>query len=132
RGRRHRLVPELCELAHDPVGAEVGEQVELGLTGSGRTSVGQVDDLPLVPALDGRMRSLDEAPEVLRQPVIAARQPGFAVHALLNHDPFSIVGDDEAMQVEVEAVLYRGAVHLGDQPAGSRESATVEADPLAD
>ena len=44
----------------------------------------------------------------------------------------AVVGDDEAVQVEVEAVLHGGAVDLGDQPAGLRERRAVEADALAD
>jgi hypothetical protein len=64
--------------------------------------------------------------------VIAARLAGVAVHALLNHHPAPVVGDDEAVQVEVEAVLYGGAVDLGDEAARGRELVAVEADPFAD
>jgi hypothetical protein len=32
-----------------------------------------------------------------------------------------VVGDDEAVEIEVEAVLDGGAVDLGDQPAGAAE-----------
>ena len=44
----------------------------------------------------------------------------------------AVVGDDEAVQVELEAVLHGGAVDLGDEAAGLRERGAVEADPLAD
>ena len=64
--------------------------------------------------------------------MVAARLPALAVHALLHDDPVAVVGDDEAVQVEVEAVLHRGAVDLGDEPAGLRERRAVEADALAD
>ena len=64
--------------------------------------------------------------------MIAPRLPRVAVHALLHHDPMAVVGDDEAVQVEVEAVLHRGAVDLGDEPARLGERRAVEADALAD
>ena len=58
---------------------------------------------------------------VARMPVIAARLPLVAVHALLHHRPVAVIGDEEAMQVEVEAVLHGGAVDLRHQAAGARE-----------
>ena len=64
--------------------------------------------------------------------MIAPRLPALAVHALLHDDPVAVVGDDEAVQVEVEAVLHRRAVDLGDQPARLRQRRAVEADALAD
>ena len=39
--------------------------------------------------------------------MVAARLARRFVHALLDNDPIAIVGDDEAMQVEIEPVLYR-------------------------
>ena len=50
--------------------------------------------------------------------MIAACLPALAVHALLHHRPVAVVGDDKAMQVEIEAVLHGGAVDLGDETAG--------------
>src|SRR5207253_2378561 len=44
----------------------------------------------------------------------------------------AVVRDDEAVQVEVEAVLDGGAVDLGGEAAGARERLAVEADALAD
>ena len=64
--------------------------------------------------------------------MVAARLPRVAVHPLLDDDPAPVVGDDEAVQVEVEAVLHGGAVDLGDEAARGRERGAVEADPLAD
>ena len=64
--------------------------------------------------------------------MIAARQPAVAIHALLNHHPMAVVGDDEAMQIEIEAILQRGAVHLGDETAGLRQRRAIETDALAD
>lgn len=78
------------------------------------------------------VRRLDEALQVLGTPVVAASQAAVAVHALLHHHPAPVIGDDEAVQVEVEAVLHRGAVDLGDEPAGPGQRGAVEADALAD
>ena len=64
--------------------------------------------------------------------MIAARLLALAVHALLHHDPAPLVGDDEAVEVEIEAVLHRGAVDLGDQPARLGERRPVETDSFAD
>ena len=64
--------------------------------------------------------------------MVAARLLALAVHALLHHDPVAVVGDDEAVQVELEAVLHGGAVDLGDQAARRGERGAVEADALAD
>jgi hypothetical protein len=44
----------------------------------------------------------------------------------------AVIGDDEAVQIEVEAILHRGAVDLGDKPACLGEPGTVEPDPVAD
>ena len=64
--------------------------------------------------------------------MIAPRLPALAVHALLHHHPAPVVGDDEAMQIKFEAVLDRGAVDLGDEPARAGEPRAVEADAIAD
>jgi hypothetical protein len=60
---------------------------------------------------------LDEASEAFRLPMVAAGQAAIAVHALLHHHPLAVVGDEEAVQIEVETVLHRGAVDLGHQAA---------------
>ena len=64
--------------------------------------------------------------------MIAPRVAALAVHALLHHHPLAVVGDDEAVQVEVEAVLHGRAVDLGDEPARLRKRRAVDADALAD
>jgi hypothetical protein len=58
--------------------------------------------------------------------MVAPRRPPLAVHALLDHRPSALVGDEEAVQVEVEPVLERGAVDLGDEPARAGQVASVE------
>ncbi len=62
--------------------------------------------------------------------MIAARLPPVAVHALLHDDPGAVVGDDEAVQIEIEAVLHRRTVDLGDEPARPDQPVAVEADAL--
>ena len=64
--------------------------------------------------------------------MVAARLPRVAVHPLLDDDPAAVVGDDEAVQIEVEAVLHGGAVDLGDEAARVGERGAVEADAVAD
>lgn len=59
--------------------------------------------------------------------MIAAGVAFFAVHALLHHRPFAVVGDEEAVKIRVEAVLHGGAVDLGHQPARPTERRAVEA-----
>ncbi len=46
--------------------------------------------------------------------MIAPGLAAIAVHALLDDDPASVIGDNEAVQIEIKAVLHRCAVDLGD------------------
>ena len=55
-----------------------------------------------------------------------------AVHALLHDGPLAIVGDNEAVQVKVEAILHCRAVDLRNQAACLGESRSVDADAVAD
>src|SRR5688572_14792356 len=77
------------------------------------------------------MRLVYEARQPLREPMIAASLLARAIHSLLDNHPPRVVGDDESMQVEIEAVLHGGAVDLGDEPAGAGERRAVEAHALA-
>ena len=63
--------------------------------------------------------------------MIAPRLFAFTIHALLHDDPFSVIGNDKAMQVQIKSVLHGGAVNLGDQPARSGQGRAVEADAFA-
>ena len=78
------------------------------------------------------MRFVDEAPQTFREPVVAPGLAAIAVHALLDHDPVSVVGDDEAVEIKLEPVLDRRAVDLGDQPARLGERRAIEAGPVTD
>src|ERR1700730_2187533 len=62
--------------------------------------------------------------------MIPARLLSSPIHALLDYRPMTVVGDDEAVQVQIEAILHGGAVHLGHKPAGLRKFPAVEADPI--
>ena len=97
-----------------------------------RAAVDQVDDVADRAALDRGVRLLDERARAIPDPVVAARLPARAVHPLLHDHPGAVVGDDEAVQVEVEAVLHRGAVDLGDEAAGAHQRGRVQPDALAD
>src|SRR5262249_11314187 len=81
---------------------------------------------------DRAVRLLDKAGEPFREPVVSARLSAFAVHALLDHHPATLVADDEAVQIKLEAILDGGAVDLGYQPAGLRKRRPVKARALAD
>ena len=64
--------------------------------------------------------------------MITPRGAARIVHALLDDHPMAVVGDDEAVQIEVETILDGGAVDLGHEPAGIGERGAVDPDPLAD
>ena len=121
----------IAQMACDPIRAEGLQNIELGLARGCGAAIGQVDDLALLGAVYRRMRLFDKALQPFRQPMIAACLPALPVHSLLHHDPVAVIGHDEAVQVQVEPILHRGAIDLGDQPAGSGQSGTVKADPLA-
>ena len=63
--------------------------------------------------------------------MVATRLFAIAVHALLHDHPSPVVGDDEAMQIKVEAVLHGGAVDFRDQAACFRKRRAVEPYSLA-
>jgi hypothetical protein len=133
--RQHRLGGGLARqrgvFGNDRVRTGRMQQLELGLPRGAGAAVGEVDDLALAGAVDGGVRLLDEACKALRVPVIAACLPLLAVHALLYHRPLAVVGDDEAVQIEIEAVLHGGAVDLGDEAAGAGQRLAIQADAVA-
>ena len=75
----------------------------------------------LIAALDRSMGRVDEACQPFGKPVIAPSLPPTIVHSLLDHHPFAVVGDDETMQIKVEAILDGGAINLCDEPTRGRE-----------
>ena len=138
--RQHRLAPDAVAARH-PAPAS-SRAMPSGPSRSSSSSCAPRDvsarwsvRLTITPCcwpVDRAVRLVDEALQPLGQPVIAPRVAALAVHALLHHDPLAVVGDDEAVQVEIEAVLHRRAVDLGDEPARLRERRAVDAGALAD
>src|ERR1700733_5491841 len=64
--------------------------------------------------------------------MVAPSRAARVVHALLDDGPFALVGDDEAVQIEVETVLHGGAVDLRHEAADVGERGAVDPHPLAD
>ena len=120
------------QLRCNAVRPQILEQSELRRPGALGALIGEIEDGPLPAALYGAVRIIDEACQPFRKPVIAARLTAAVVHALLHDGPLPVIGDDEAVQIEVEAVLHRGAVDLGDQAADAGQFAPVDADAVAD
>jgi hypothetical protein len=118
-------------MACDPIRAEGLQNIELGLPRGGGAAIGQVDDLALPGAVYRRMRLFDKARQPFREPMVAARLPALPVHSLLHHGPMAVIGHDEAVQVQAEPILHRGAIDCGDQAAGPGQSIAVKSDPLA-
>ena len=115
-----------------PSGPSEVQKLKLGSPGDVCAAVGEVDDFALMDAFNRSVRFVDETLQTFGQPMIAARRAARVVHALLDDGPMAIVGDDEAVQVEVKTILDGGAVDLRDQPAGVGKRGTVKSDPLAD
>src|ERR1700722_6615362 len=82
-------------------------------------------------AIDRLVRLLDETLQAFGQPMIAASRAARVIHALLDDGPMAIIGDDEAVQIEVKTILHGGAVDLRHQPADIGERGAVDPDPLA-
>jgi hypothetical protein len=99
----------------DPIHAKFVENVELTPSGRLGAPIGQIDDDALLHAIDCRVRLIDEVLQALGKPMIASCPTAIAIHALLYHDPIPGIGNNEAVQVKIEAILDRGTVNLSDQ-----------------
>ena len=75
--------------------------------------VGEIDDLALALSFNGRMGRIYEALQTFRKPMVAAGLFPLTVHSLLNDCPVPIVGNNERVQIELETILNRRAIHLG-------------------
>jgi hypothetical protein len=62
--------------------------------------------------------------------MITPRLSAIAVHALLDDDPAATIGDDEAVEIEIEAVLDGRTIDLRDQPARPGQGCPVNADAI--
>src|SRR5580704_2189167 len=98
------------QLASDAVGAQHFEQLELLAPRRFCAVVGQVYDLALPWPFYRGVRLVDETLQSLGEPVVAAGLLELAVHPLLYDNPVAVVGDDEAVQIELEPVLHGGIV----------------------
>jgi hypothetical protein len=119
------------QTAVDPIHAKFVENVELTPSGRLRAPIGQIDDEALLHAIDCRVRLIDEVLQALGKPIIASCPTAIAVHALLYHDPIPGISNDEAVQVKIEAILYRGTVNFGDQATRSGHCLAVEPHAMA-
>ena len=130
RGRRRLAVIEGSQFARDAIRPELCQKLQLRASRRRGAAVGEVDDLALSDTVDRSMRRVDETRQPVRKPMIAPRQLVFALHALLHDSPFAVVGDDEAVEIELKAILQRRAVNFCDEPANAGERCTVEADAI--
>src|SRR5665213_1264333 len=64
--------------------------------------------------------------------MVTARLLALAIHPLLVDHPAAVIGDNEAVKVKLKAVLHRGAVDLGYEPADGCKLFSIETDTLAD
>src|ERR1700730_949436 len=80
----------------------------------------------------GGVGLFDKTFHAFGKPVIPASLLAVAIHSLLDYDPVAITGHDESVQIEIKAILYGGAVYLGDEPARLCERRPVKAHPLPD
>jgi hypothetical protein len=64
--------------------------------------------------------------------MVTARLLLVAVHALLHHCPLAVVGHEESVEIQIEAVLDGGAVDLRDETAGACQPRAIETDAFAE
>ena len=76
--------------------------------------VREIDDHALLRAVDRGVRLVDETLQPFGKPMIAACLLALAIHALLHDHPIAIIGDNEAVQVKIKAVLHGRAINLGN------------------
>src|SRR5579884_1054516 len=91
------------------------------LSGPG-LNIHQVHDRTLMLADNRGVRSASEVADRGGMPMVAARQPGGLVHALLHHRPITSVADNEGVQVELKSVGDRIVIHAGSEAAGAHET----------
>ena len=135
-GRLRRLLlirwNEACNFARNAVWAERRQKLDLFAPGILGASIGEIDDVALTRPFDGGVRLVDKTLQAFRQPMIAACLFALATHSLLNDDPAAFIGDDEAVQIKIKAVLHGGAINLGDEAAHGGEFVAIKADAISD
>ena len=121
QGLRWRFARKGGKLRNDAVRAQPGQQLQLSSAGVLGAFICEIYDLALHGTVDRTMRLVNEALKVFGMPMVPARLLVVAVHALLHDRPFAVVGYEEPVQVEIEAVLDGGAVDFGNQTARASE-----------
>src|SRR5579884_1310564 len=101
------------------------------LSGPG-LNIHQVHDRALMLADNRGVRSASEVADRGGMPMVAARQPGGLVHALLHHRPITSVADNEGVQVELKSVGDRIVIHAGSEAAGAHEIFAIQWNALGD
>ena len=92
--------------------------------------IGEIDDFALRLSFDRGVRFFDKTFQAVREPMIASRGSAFAVHALLHDGPAAFAGDEEAVEIEIEAVLDGSAIDFCYKPAGACQAFRIDADTL--
>src|SRR5262245_26348555 len=72
-----------------------------------RLAVDQIHDFTLMTSNDSRMRFSYKVAHGGRMPVISSRQTRGVIQALLDDGPFTLRGEDERVQIDLEAICDR-------------------------
>src|ERR1700730_15440266 len=120
------------QFARDPVRPQGVQNAKLTAARGFSTAIGEIDDLSLRDSVNGGVGLFDKTFQAFGKPVIPASLLAVAIHSLLDYDPLAIIGHDESVQIEFEAILQGGAIDLGDEPACVRERRPVKSHPLPD
>jgi len=109
----------------------MGDIEERVLRGLG-LGVDEVHDGALVGTGDAGVRVGEEVADVGGMPMVAAGKARGVVEALLDDRPFAIGGDDEGVEVDLEAVGEAVVVDLGGEATGADQGFGVEATGFGD
>jgi len=119
-----RAAAKLAQHRDRPIRA-LAQQRELGAAIGAGLRVRQIDDGSDVASLDrrvGESKSLPTCPIAM----VASRLTLLFIHALLDHAPLAVDRREKAVQVQVVAILDRGAVDLRDQPARAHQRVRID------
>ncbi len=94
--------------------------------------IDEIEDGALRLADNGGVWLASEIANAGRVPVIAASEARGGIHALLDHSPLARTGDDEGMEIELEAVRDGVVIDARSQAAGASQILSVEASGIAE
>lgn len=60
-------------------------------------------------------------------PVIAASESIASIHALLNHRPFTVRGNDETVKIKLKSVCDRVVIDASGKAAGAYQRISIQA-----